>query len=1092
MMNQHSMLNSVFCAVLMVSTYALGANQSWDSGGADSNWTTAANWGGANPDTVPVSDDNATIADGGTALYSAASGTNSVYKTHIGGGSTLNIIGGKLSNTQSGSTMRNNVGSGSAGTVNQSGGTHVVGHMLRVGNGSGGNGAYYLSGGDLQISRGANSGVADSTSIDIGVSGGTGLFEISGGSLETRIGVGIGANGTFRVKGGGATSISIGSYGTYDGGWEQDPGGTLSVAVDTNGLTPIFIDYVDGVGYRNADVLFHSGSLLDAGFVGDLNTFGVWDVMQWEGILWAADMVYVPGDGFQDVYGLEFAPGVDTNQWSFEFVDTTASGSLDTLRVKSVVLSDGTWSDAAGGDVSWTDLSSWSGGTVAYGAGQVAYFDKLNHVGGKNVDLTTDIVIGAIRYRDNGDVNRSIIFESANGSRLIMAGGSTPLIWARNRDITLDVVVDGTNGLQLASQQSGRSVILKQRNSWSGTTTILDESDYRGWIKTSYPGDFGRSDLVVKGDSGDSEAELIIDHGGVLDPSASLTLESGATVDLNFADGLDGEADIADLYVSALVLDGITQPAGVYNASTHPAWFSGDGEIVVQPVRDSLELKLKASRELEWASQSGNFYDVYDAASLVSNDWNFVETVDAAAPTNLYNVDAATNTARFYKVVERPDYVTTVRGGVISRLDDYITNNYLPDQNLNTASNRHGQFHSSDNMRMSECTPVLVWCYMQPDSIYYQDSEVLDRAIWSVDYLCRAQGINGGFNEYHGWCGVPDRTNGKSSVVGFTMHAIGNAIELMCRLPEMDVRLAEYMDPNGTGSDDTERRTAWKNMLYQAMPFQFSGNGRGHAPNQDLCALMGVYAINGAYAALDGGTLLKTQAEIDALSNEIYYGYPSAASSNPNGQWFSSSGMLGEHGKGGYGYDGNYGVKVCFRYLGVLAPLDSTSATFLSTKFADAMEYFFVTDESAPLGVYAENGIARRSTGDPMDPGIMPIACAAGYHDSLDRLYNIMLPHFAKAPAANVSFSSPSMFQIGVWGYCEWLDKISEPVYTDYRLPTERNEAFEFRDETMQLLVTKPAGGVPTYYTETWETEDKARRHITSKHTETVETEYEF
>lgn len=1070
------MKNLFVSAALILSAQAMGADQSWDSGGADQNWHTAANWGGDNPDTLPASEDNVTLDDGGTAVYSAASGTNSVLRTQVNGGSILNITGGRLSSTLTGSTVRNNIGSGSAGTVNQSGGTHVVAHMLRVGS-SGGDGAYYLSDGGLLVSRGGTSGVSSwSTSLDVGISGGTGLFEISGGTLETRVGVSIGADGTFRVQGGGAANIAVGSSGTGSGHWEQDPDGVLDLVVDTNGLSSIFIDNVDDAGSSGA-VFFAEGALLDAGFANGLNTFGLWDVMEWEGEL--------------TDNGLAFASGVDTNQWSFEFVDTTASGSPDTLRLQSVVNNDGTWSDADGTDVSWTDVTKWSGGTVAYGADRTAYFDALNHVNGLSVDLPADIEIGTVRYRDNGSVNRNITFESANDSRLMMAG-SAPLIWARNRSITMDVEIGGTNGLQLAANASGYSVTLTQRNTYSGTTTILDADEYAGTIKTSHPGDFGSSDLVVQGSAGDDTAELSIDHGGVLEPTASLTLESGAAVELNFAGGLDGEADCADLHVSALILDGVPQADGIYSASTHPDYFSGTGEIVVQPAYDSFALQLKDAGTLQWESRSGNLYDVYDAADLVSNQWNFLETVDADAPTNRYAVGTASGGAGFYKIAERPDYLTTVRAGVISKLDDFITDYYLPDQNLDTTTNRFGQFHSSDNMRMSECTPVLVWCYMQPDSAYYQDSEVLDRAIWSVDYMCRAQGINGGFNEYHGWCGVPDRTNGKSSVLGFTMHAIGNAVELMCSLPEMDGRLAEYMDPNGTGSNDTVRLEAWMNLFAGAMTNQFSGTGRGHAPNQDLCALMGVYAVNGAYEALSGGTLLKTQAEIDALSNEIFYGYPSAASSNPNGQWFSSTGMLGEHGYEDYGYDGNYGVKVCFRYLGVLAPLDSTAADFLETKFADAMQYFFVADDAAPLGVYAENGIARRSTGDPMDPGITPIACAAGYHDSLDRLYDIMLPYFAEAPASNVSFSSPSMFQIGVWGYCEWLDKISEPVCTDYRLPSEREEAFEFRDETFKLLVTKQTNGVPVYYTEIWETEDKARRHITGQDAETIDSLYEF
>ncbi len=1069
----------LWAAVMLLALSAHGANQSWDSGGGtNQDWGTAANWGGDNPDTVPASTDVAVVSDGGTALYSEASGTLSVQRTSVGGGSTLNITGGSLSHTLSGNTVRNNVGDGSVGFVLQSGGYQNVAHLLRVGNGSGGFGVYHLSGGDLLVSRGGNSGASsNSTSLDVGVEDGSGLFRISGGSLETRVGVGLGANGTFRVEGG-ASSIAIGSNGSGDGHWHQNSGGVLDLAVDTNGLSLIFVDAVDGTG-ADGDVTFADGALLNVDFAGGLDTFGVWDVMKWEGSLTDS--------------GLALAPGVDTGQWSFSFVDTTASGNPDKLQIMSEVYNDGTWIDATNSTVNWDDMSEWSGHTVAYGPDRVAYFDALNHIAGKNVDLTRDIEIGTIRYRDNGAVNRSMVIETSNDSKLIMsATNSTPLIWARNRDIFVDVEIAGTNGLELAAQQSGYGVKIQQRNSYSGTTTILDDTGYDGLVSVSYPGDFGRSDLVVEGRASDSNVELSVDHGQVLDPSASLTVKFGATMDLNFTGAQAGEADHADLVVSSLTLAGVAQPDGVYSASTHPFFFTGGGEIVVRPVRDPFALRLKATDTLAWAGQSGNLYDIYSTTNLAAGSWSLVDTVAAGTPTNIYDSGRADQDAEFYRVLERPDYLPVVRAGVIAKLDQLITDHYLPDQNLTVGDIRHGQFHSSDNMRMAECTPVMVWCYMQPDSQYYGDTNVLNRAIWSIDHMCRAQGVNGGFNEYHGWCGVPDRTNGKSSVVGFTLHALGNAIALMARLPEMQPRLLEYMDPNGTGSNDTPRFAAWKNMLAQAMPFQFSGSGRGHAPNQDLCALMGVYAVNEAYAALDGGTLLKTQAEIDLLSNEIYYGYPAAAASRPTGQWFSSTGMLGEHGYGDYGYDGSYGVRVCFRYLGVLAPLDSTTATFLSTKFAEAMKYFFVTDAAAPLGVYAENGIARRSTGDPLDPGIYSIGCARGYHDSLDRLYDIMLPHFAAAPTANMSFPSPHQFQIGVWGYCEWMDKLAEPVNTDYRLPAELSAAWEFRDDTYKLLVSKQTNSVPVYYTEIWETADKGRLHITGQAAETIDSWYEF
>lgn len=751
---------------------------------------------------------------------------------------------------------------------------------------------------------------------------------------------------------------------------------------------------------------------------------------------------------------------------------------------------DGAWIDATTADVSWTDASKWENGIVGCGVDKTADFaNGLNHTTGKTVDLAVDIVIGQIIYRDSGSVNRDISFSSQNGSRLLMTTTTgSPLIWAKNRSINVDVAIAGTNGLSLRSDQGKRGVVLMRRNSYTGLTTVEDDD---GYSRLVYPGDVGDSDVLVRGGLRDADPELVIGHGLGLKPTATLTIEAGATVDLDYPNMLPGVGDAADLYVKALVVGGIKMSAGIYSAASLPTYFTGDGEIVVQPTRPSFSLAVRKSgartNELSWPSLYGRVYDVWETTNITLRHWTNLATVKATPPLNRVSLPSLNATA-FYRVEERVDYLSTVRAGVIERLDGFISNNYLTDQNTDPADIRFGQFHNSDNMRMAECTPVLVWAYMQPDSQHYMSAAVLDSAIWSVDYMVRAQGSNGGFNEHQGWCGGPHRTAGKSSVTGFTLHAIGDAITLLAGLPEMQSRLLENIDANGTGSNDTQRLQAWTNMLARAMPYQFSGNGRGHAPNQDLCALEGVYSINDAYAALTGGILLKTQPEIDGLAREVLYGQPSAARTRPDGRWFSDTGLLAEAGHGFFGYDGNYGARVSMEYLALLALHDAQSAGFLSTKYAEALQYFFVPDENAWLGVFAENAISRRSTGDPMDTGMLPYGLAHDFHPAMERLYQITLPYFANAPVANMPFKSPHMFQVGVWMYCEWLDHFltapSEEVR--YWVPAERNEAWVFEDSLYKTRVTKPEGGVVTYYSEIWDDPNQARRHVWGQAPETI------
>lgn len=752
---------------------------------------------------------------------------------------------------------------------------------------------------------------------------------------------------------------------------------------------------------------------------------------------------------------------------------------------------DGNWINLTDSAVSWTDPTMWENGVIAFGVDRVADFHNggQDHLSGKTVDLASDIVIGEILYRDSGSPNRDLVIASKNGSELIMNTSSgSPLIWALNRSLYIDVSISGNSGLSLRSDNSSSSgATLRQRNSYTGLTTIIDSG---GAPTIAYPGDLGNSDVLVKGNASDSAVDLKLQHSLAIRPAANLEIENGATVLLDFGTATPNSADASDLYVTSLVLGPNTLPPGIYNATTHPGYFQGEGEVVVQVTRDDYTLQLTPAAlndfNLSWKSIYGKVYDVEESTSLLPDSWTNHGTLSATPPNNAALMTPPEAPAAFYRIAERTDYLTAVRAGVVARLDYYITNFYLPGQNTTPGAIRNGQFHNSDNMRQSECTPVLVYAYLQPDSQYYQDPAVLEAAIRSVDYMVRGQGINGGFNENHGWCGVPNRTNGKSSVTGFTFHALGSALEMMANLPEMQPRLLELMDQNGTGTNTTVRRTAWQSMLSQAMPFQFSGSGRGHAPNQDLCALMGVYKINDAYAALTNGTLLKTPAEIAVLSNEIFYGQPSAASSRPGGKWFTSTGMLGEHGHDFYGYDGNYGVIVTLNYLGVLAPRDAIAANFLATEYAESLQYFLVPDPRAKLGVFAENAISRRSTGDPLNHTILPLALTHTHHPAMQRLYGIALPSFAAAAEANITFSSPSMFQVGVWMYCEWLQQLSEPEETNYRVPAERNEAWTFTDPTFKTQVSKTTNGPITFYVEHWDDANAARRHIWNTPAETI------
>ncbi|MDF7823648.1 discoidin domain-containing protein [Pontiellaceae bacterium B12227] len=318
--------------------------ESWDGGGADNEFSTALNW---NNDVIPTNN----TADINGAYTVERSVDIVCTRTFVSGGATLNVTGGTHNDNLSGANKYNFIGSSSAGTVNQSGGSYSIGHGLRVGgNNASSDAEYNLTGGTLAVYRGSSSAIEPTNpggrpSLEVGGTAGTGQFEITGGAFETRAGVHIGATGTFSVQGSAASSIGIGSNQDGDGLWLQKAGGTLKVGINIGGITKILIDEVDGDGGQQ--VTFEAGALLDVDYFGAGEGGGTWTVMELEN-----------GDITNN--GLAFASSVDTNIWSFAIDNTGVNGLLTvTAEGDSVVREPGdvTWDGEVSSD--WWNPLNW-------------------------------------------------------------------------------------------------------------------------------------------------------------------------------------------------------------------------------------------------------------------------------------------------------------------------------------------------------------------------------------------------------------------------------------------------------------------------------------------------------------------------------------------------------------------------------------------------------------------------------------------------------------------------------------------------------------------------------------------------------------
>ncbi|MDF7797946.1 hypothetical protein P4C99_00625 [Pontiellaceae bacterium B1224] len=318
----------------------------WTGNGSDMNATNAANWnqdlagtaatwGVYEDDSIYVG--HATVNDSGFVSECTFDGLPNAgqMRLYIGQGRTgiVNFNSGDLILPKpSGSARSSYVGWNSPdgdGTLNVNGGNIDL-YATELGE-SGASGSINLNGGSLLLSgRIASAGLGTDGRASLwigGVNGGSGTVHVSGGELKTLIGAALGnasGVGTFHVNGSGASLIDLGSTRSdFDGFWHQNEGSTLKITVDEGGVTPINISEggndngAERVGL--ADVVFESGTILDIGWMTGVTNYGSFDVMTF-------------GGTYED-NGLALAPGVDTDLWSFAFVDTDSNGTNDTLRV---------------------------------------------------------------------------------------------------------------------------------------------------------------------------------------------------------------------------------------------------------------------------------------------------------------------------------------------------------------------------------------------------------------------------------------------------------------------------------------------------------------------------------------------------------------------------------------------------------------------------------------------------------------------------------------------------------------------------------------------------------------------------------------
>ncbi|MEP4078406.1 carbohydrate-binding protein [Haloferula sp.] len=572
-------IQTVVAAIAMLSTQ-LEAQYTYSGSG---NWATAGNWShGTNNGEVPGTNlDQQAVINGGSTVTLDSTQPN-IRALRLSGGSgtaILNINSGAFLEFTTSTPWDSSIGrSGANGVVNQSGGDVAI-NFLELGRDNGTTGELHLSGGTLILPRAGDSATGDSSLIigtaDSNAAGGTatGLFEISGGSFQTRAGVWLGgtngtANATFSVLGSRASEIGIGTDNDgNDGNLTLNDGAILSAGIDFGGVTKILID---DHGNGNNFVTFESGSLLDvdyyAGFVGG----GTWTVLELEN----GDIDAGLGDA-----NLTFAPGVDTNVWSFA-IDNSGTNGVLTVTSSDPVLRDAYW-DGSESTV-WEDPLNWTNNFGAFDESYVHIdFGTVNYTASSETDInlrgfrmtagTLNISDGLLRATDlasaysqmDGTINQTGGTFEVNALELGRGTSSNAVYTLSDGELKINRAKDGYSlylGANRNFSDSGSGTLTISGGQFSTRTGVkLGDDAQSGTGKFVVLGT-GASEINIAGANDDSDGfweqnsgstlELGIDFGGVtpifITDSATnaagtyATFEAGSLLDVDYYNITEG------------------------------------------------------------------------------------------------------------------------------------------------------------------------------------------------------------------------------------------------------------------------------------------------------------------------------------------------------------------------------------------------------------------------------------------------------------------------------------------------------------------------------------------------------------------------
>ncbi len=365
------------------------------------NWSAPLNW---NPTTVPNASD-ANLVNGGTATVDSA--VTNALTLKINSASVLNVQAGGALTADTGE-----IGDGSAGTINVSGGTLTFSNHVNFGTG-GGIGIINQTGGTVN---------ANGQWMAIGLGGGAAgsAYNLSGGTLATLVGVEVGSDraGDMTISGTGLANIG----GTVEVGVRNGSNGHLTVGSGTLNAASI------SIGSRQS----LASGLVDMNGTGVINLTGA---------------LIVGNSGT----GTFTQTGGTLNMNGNQILVGEQAGGMGTFNFSAWTINN--LGSIFAGRNGGTGVFNQTGGTIGFNGGVQAALGT-----GAGSTGTINVSGGSTVMNNTSGADWQIGFNGGTGNFNVTAGGTVNHNWwlnvARGGGSVGNVKVDGTNSkIQLSAGQ---------------------------------------------------------------------------------------------------------------------------------------------------------------------------------------------------------------------------------------------------------------------------------------------------------------------------------------------------------------------------------------------------------------------------------------------------------------------------------------------------------------------------------------------------------------------------------------------------------------------------------------------------------------